>query len=145
MKQSYIEPTQASGAALFSRNISGEVVMLNLLRFRETADYSATPELLPETPISGREAFQKYIDHTLPFLKASGGELLLLGDGGRYFIGPEDEQWDVVMLVKQSTLASFMAFASNAEYLVGMGHRTAAILDSRLLPIVESKDYNITL
>ena len=118
--------------------------MLNMLRFKDTADYSANPELAPEKPISGREAFQKYIDHTLPFLKASGGELLLLGSGGRFFIGPQDEQWDLVMLVKQSSLASFMAFASNNEYLAGMGHRSAAVSDSRLLPIIECKGHNIT-
>ena len=135
MKDLYIEPTQESGAALFSRNISGPVIMLNLLRFRETADYSAAPDLAPEKPISGREAFQKYIEHTLPFLKESGGEILFLGDGGRYFIGPPDEQWDFVMLIKQSSLASFLAFASNRDYLAGMGHRSAAVIDSRLLPI----------
>ena len=144
MDKYFLEPTQKSGLALFSRNISGEVVMLNLLRFKETADYSATPELMGEEPISGREAFQLYIEHTLPFLRESGGELLLLGNGGQFFIGPPDEQWDVVMLVKQSSLASFMEFASNTEYLAGIGHRTAAILDSRLLPIVESKDHDIT-
>lgn len=138
MKQSHLEPTQEAGAALFSRNITGEVVMLNLLRLQETADYSATPELAPEQPISGREAFQKYIEHTLPFLIESGGELLLLGDGGNYFIGPQDERWDIVMLVKQSSLAKFMEFASNKEYLAGIGHRTASIVDSRLLPIVEN-------
>lgn len=137
MKKSYIEPTQEAGEALFSRNISGEVIMLNLLRLKETADYSATPELAPGKQISGREALQKYIEHTLPFLEESGGELLLLGEGGRFFIGPQDEKWDVVMLVKQSSLASFLAFASNSEYLAGIGHRTAAIVDSRLLPIVE--------
>jgi hypothetical protein len=31
-----------------------------------------------------------------------------------------------------------MAFASNAEYLAGIGHRTAALEDSRLLPLQES-------
>ena len=144
MKVHYLEPTQESGAALFSRNISGEVIMLNLLRFKETADYSETPELAPEKPITGREAFQKYIDHTMPFLKATGGELILLGNGGQFFIGPEDEQWDLVMLVKQSSLNSFMAFASDTGYLAGIGHRTAALSDSRLLPIVECKDHNIT-
>jgi hypothetical protein len=144
MERYFLEPTQESGAALFRRNISGTVVMLNMLRFKEEADYSATPELKPEKPIAGREAFQKYIDHTMPFLKESGGELLLLGSGGQFFIGPEDEQWDVVMLVKQSSLASFMEFATNADYLAGIGHRTAAIIDSRLLPIVESKGHNIT-
>lgn len=145
-KQVYIEPTQASGAALLSRNpgiLKGEVVMLNLLRFRAMADYSDTPELAPAHPVTGREAFQKYIEHTLPFLETSGGELLFLGEGGRYFIGPQDEQWDAVMLVKQSSLASFMSFAQNGDYLAGMGHRTAAVLDSRLLPIVERPDGKI--
>ena len=143
MEKYFLEPTQESGAALFRRNISGEVVMLNMLRLKETADYSANPELAPEGSISGRAAFQKYIEHTMPFLKESGGELILLANGGQFFIGPPDEQWDVVMLVKQNSLASFMAFASNTEYLAGVGHRTAAILDSRLLPIVESRDHNI--
>ena len=139
MKQYFLEPTQSSGAALMQRNITGEVVMLNLLRFKEVADYSQNPELAPGAPISGREAFQKYIEHTLPFLEASGGELLFLGDGGKYFIGPDDEQWDLVMMVKQSSLDSFISFASDEAYLVGLGHRTAAVLDSRLLPIVEHK------
>jgi hypothetical protein len=118
--------------------------MLNMLRLREIADYSDSPALAPDTPISGREAFQKYIDHTMPFLKQSGGELLLLGNGGEYFIGPSDEQWDIIMLVKQSSVESFIAFASNSAYLAGVGHRTAAILDSRLLPIVECKSHDIT-
>jgi hypothetical protein len=117
--------------------------MLNMLQLREIADYVGNPELAADKQISGREAFQKYIDHTMPFLRESGGELLLLGDGGPFFIGPHDEQWDVVMLVKQSSVESFIAFATNPEYLAGMGHRTAAVLDSRLLPIVECKNNNI--
>ncbi|MGB0387767.1 MAG: DUF1330 domain-containing protein [Ardenticatenaceae bacterium] len=139
MTERFLEPTQESGAALFSRNISGEVVMLNLLRLREVADYSANPELAPSGSISGREAYQKYIDHTLPILRETGGDLVLLGEGGTYLIGPQEERWDLVMLVRQTSLADFMAFASHQEYLAGIGHRTAAIEDSRLLPIVESK------
>jgi hypothetical protein len=71
----------------------------------------------------------------MPFLKDNGGELVLLGRGGPFFIGPPDERWDVAMLVRQSSVQSFVAFASNPEYLVGLGHRTAAISDSRLLPL----------
>ncbi len=41
------------------------------------------------------------------------------------------------MLVEQSSPRAFMAFASNAAYLAGMGHRTAALEDSRLLPLEE--------
>ena len=136
MTDRYLEVTQEAAATFFTRQIQGEVVMLNLLRFRDIADYSASPELAPEEPISGRDAYQRYIDHTLPFLEETGGSIMLLGDGGNYLIGPQSERWDVVMLVKQNSVQDFMAFASNQAYTAGMGHRTAALEDSRLMPIV---------
>jgi len=111
--------------------------MLNLLRFRDIADYSANPELAPETPISGADAFDRYIQHTLPFLRESGGDVVFLGAGGPYLIGPEDERWDLVMLVRQTSVQSFLSFAGHEAYLAGIGHRTAAIEDSRLLPMRE--------
>jgi hypothetical protein len=132
----YLEPTQDSGRALVLRRIPGDVVMLNLLRYRKVADYSTCPELAPGAPISGAAAFQRYIEHTLPFLRESGGELLFLGAGGPFLIGPEAEHWDLAMLVRQSSIDSFLAFASNTGYLAGVGHRTAALEDSRLLPLV---------
>jgi hypothetical protein len=54
-------------------------------------------------------------------------------------IGPVDEHWDAIMLVRQSSVSSFMDFESNKEYMKGIGHRTAALEDSRLLPIVEGE------
>jgi hypothetical protein len=134
--RSHLEPTQESGRAFFTRGISGSVVMLNMLRFREIADYSAAPQLAPPEPITGETAFRRYIEHTLPYLSASGGELLFYGRGGPFLIGPVEERWDAVMLVRQSSVATFLEFASNREYLAGMGHRVAALEDSRLLPLV---------
>lgn len=135
MQENYIFPTQKNGMSLFKRQLQGEVIMLNLLRFREIADYSAFPEQAPIMSISGKEAFQLYIDHTLPFLQATGGDILLLAKAGEFFIGPSDEYWDAVMLVKQKSIASFMSFAENQECMKGNLHRTAALLDSRLLPM----------
>ena len=113
--------------------------MLNLLRLRAVADYSATPDLAPARPISGAAAYDLYIAHTLPLLRKTGGDVIFLGKGGAFFIGPSDETWDLAMLVRQNSLADFAAFASDAVYLAGIGHRTAAISDSRLLPLVEQK------
>lgn len=135
----YLEPTQESGRALMLRRIEGSVVMLNLLRFREVADYSASPELTPETPISGETAYQIYMDHTLPFLRKSGGEVIFYGKGGQLLIGPMDERWDAAMLVRQRSIEDFMAFASDRAYMAGLGHRVAALADSRLLPLVEEQ------
>lgn len=137
IRQVYLEPTQESGREFFMRGITGPIVMLNLLRFREVADYSIAPHLAPDTPISGAEAYRRYIEHTLPHLEGSGGSLLFLGKGGTFLIGPTDERWDAALLVRQSSVEAFMAFASNAEYLAGIGHRLAAIEDSRILPLVE--------
>ena len=140
MTEHYLDVTQEAGAAFFSQNIEGEVLMLNLLRFREQADYSDFPELAPDEPISGREAYRLYMAHTEPFLRASGGELMLMTQGGKNLIGPPDEQWDVAMIVRQKSRQDFLAFASNPDYLAGMGHRTAALQDSRLLPLIEQAD-----
>lgn len=134
-KNAYLEPTQESGREFFLRGITGSVVMLNLLRYRDVADYSASPELAPSAPISGEAAYRLYMEHTKPYLERSGGRVLFFGRGGRFLIGPENERWDAALLVQQDSVASFMAFASNAEYLAGMGHRTAALEDSRLLPL----------
>jgi uncharacterized protein (DUF1330 family) len=124
-----------AGRDFVMRGIAGEVVMLNLLRLRETADYSDALHLAPPQPISGREAYERYIDHTLPFLEASGGRLDLLAEGGRFLIGPSDECWDLVLLVRHKDVATFLAFEHEAAYFAGIGHRTAGIEDSRLLPL----------
>lgn len=138
MTKRYLDVTQEAGATFFSRDIEGPVVMLNLLRFRDTADYSDHPELAPPAPITGEAAFRCYIDHTRPHLERSGGEILFLGDGGPFLIGPPEERWDLVLLIRQNSLQDFLAFSSNEDYLAGLGHRTAALEDSRLLPVVET-------
>ena len=69
--------------------------MLNLLRFRDVADYSADPQLAPDEPISGAEAYRRYADHTMPFLIVSGGEVVVDGAlGPRHGArrGSDDEQ-----------------------------------------------------
>jgi uncharacterized protein (DUF1330 family) len=134
----HFEPTQKQGAAYFGHAPAGPVVMLNLLRFRDIADYSGSPELAPAEPISGAEAYRRYASHTAPFLTEAGGEVLFQGKGGPYLIGPEEGRWDLVLLVRHASAQAFLAFASNQEYLAGLGHRTAALEDSRLLPITQS-------
>jgi len=139
-REPHLEVSEEAGRAFVTRGITGPVVMLNLMRFRETADYSATPELAPPEPISGEAAYRRYMEHTLPYLTATGGELTFYGSGGAFLIGPSDERWDAAMLVRQASVASFLAFASDVGYLAGVGHRTAALEDSRILPLVAAAE-----
>ncbi len=134
-KKTYLDVTQEAGKEFFTKKSEGSVVMLNLLKFREFADYSKSPELAPTNKISGKEAYQLYMKHTLHFLKSAGSEVIYQGKSHSFLIGPEDEKWDVVLLVKHKSAAKFLEFASDKGYLAGAGHRTAALEDSRLLPI----------
>jgi hypothetical protein len=133
----YLDPSGEGVHRLIERGLHGPVVMMNLLRFRTVADYSADPHLAPSSSISGRDAYDRYVEHTMPFLTASGGSIVFMGDGGHFFIGPVGERWDLVMLVRQTSIDSFFAFASDEAYMAGVGHRTAALEDSRLLPLVD--------
>ncbi len=138
MVEKYLAPNQEAVKDFIMRKIEGPVVMLNLLRFRDVADYTEAPHLAPEQPISGAAAYELYIQHTLPMLHSSGGEVVFSGKGGAYLIGPTDERWDAMLLIRQESTERFIAFASDPEYLKGMGHRTAALEDSRLLPLIEN-------
>ena len=75
----YLEPTWEAGRIFATRQMPGGIVMLNLLRFRALADYSATPELAPAGAVSGEEAFRRYVAHTLPYLRESGRRLGVSG------------------------------------------------------------------
>ena len=139
MNKTYLDVTQEAGRHFFIKGIKGEIVMLNLLRFKEIADYSAVEHLTPSSPITGKEAYDLYMAETLPFLKEAGSAVLFYGKAEKFLIGPSDEQWDEVLLVKHTSPAKFLEFAQNEAYLKIAGHRTAALEDSRLLPI-EAED-----
>jgi len=114
---------------------SGAILMLKLICLRTVSGYSADPHLAPPSPISGREAYDLYVAHSLPFLEASGGALDLISDGGEWLAGPEGEPWDLALIVRQKDMAAFLAFDQNVAYLAGIGHRKAAAQDTRLLPL----------
>lgn len=134
-QKSYLEPTEQAGRTFFSCPDNGPILMLNLMLFRDVADYVNRPDLAPDMPIKGSTAFQLYIEQTLPLLKKIGGDLLFYGATDEFLIGPAEESWDAVMLIRQNSRSSFLAFASNSSYQDTLTHRTAALRDSRLLPI----------
>lgn len=137
--RAYLDVTQEAGRRFFGRRTAGPVTMLNLLRYRAVADYSAAPALAPEAPISGEAAYLLYMQHTTPYLQRCGGKVLFFGRGGEFLIGPAEERWDAMLLVRQASAEAFLAFASDAGYLAGLGHRTAALEDSRLLPLIDDQ------
>ena len=131
-----IEPTRDQLDAFVRADVDGPVVMLNLLRYREEADYSRSPELAPDEPISGAAAYQRYSEAVQPFLARVGGHVEHVGGALPSVIGPADERWDAVLLVRYPSRDAFVSMATDRDYLAVAGHRTAALADSRLVPTV---------
>ena len=131
----YIDATPDAGKEFYHQfHDKGKVVMLNLLKFRAKADYTHLDHLRPEEEISGEEAYERYMECTQPELQKAGGKVVYFGRSNSFLIGPESEKWDAVLLVEHASVAKFMQFAQNEDYLKTAGHRAAALEDSRLLP-----------
>ncbi len=132
----YIDVSQEAGIEFYQKfHQKGKVVMLNLLKFKNIADYSDLKAIKPNKEISGEAAYKLYMEHTLPFLEKAESKVLFYGESGSFVIGPANEKWDMVLLVEHASVSKFMEFAQNEAYLKYAGHRTASLDDSRLLPI----------
>ncbi len=133
MAHTHVNPDAAR--ALFADPPEGPVVMLNLLRFAEVADYTDHPDLAPNEPISGRRAYAIYSEHTLPRLAEVGASVELVGEAAAALIGPADERWDTALLVRYPSVQAFREMTSTEGYIAIVGHRYAALADSRLVPL----------
>ena len=133
-KQTYLEATPEASINFYKQQQEGEIVMLNLLKFRDKADYSMLENASEIQERTGQEAYQVYMDAISPTLSAMGSEVLFYGQSNAFLIGPEFEKWDVILLVKHASAAQFIAFSQMPAYTENVVHRTAALEDSRLLP-----------
>ena len=106
------------------------IVMLNLLRYRERAEY---PPGFDASPCSGVEAYQRYGAVATQRVASVGGRVVWAGSAQATVIGPEDEQWDHVILVEYPSKQAFAAMIAQPEYQAASPHRTAALADSRLV------------
>lgn len=106
------------------------IVMINLLRYRDEADYSEGPD---EEPCSGREAYRRYGALVQPMIVATGGQPIWLGTATGTYIAPTDERWDDAILVKYPSRKAFLDMLESADYGLAKRHRTAALEDSRLI------------
>lgn len=105
------------------------IVMLNLLKFRASANYGANgPQGL-----TGKQAYSRYSKAVMPLLFEVGGQPLWMGNARASVIAPEGESWDEVLLVYYPSRAAFMKMVGSDAYQAIMHHRTAALEDSRLI------------
>jgi len=126
-----IDPTPESFKAMFvAVPADTRVVMLNLLQFRKRAVYRSDDT---QPSRSGTEAYAEYSRLAGPFLNATGGSVIWRGKARHALIAPAEEAWDEVLLVEYPSIAAFGEMVTSEEYQRIVFHRSAALLDSRLI------------
>ena len=68
-----------------------------------------------------------------PLIAGAGGRVLFAGRVSASVISPEGEEWDDAVLVEYPSRDAFLKMISSPEYQSAAPHRTAALLDSRLI------------
>ncbi|MGF1511661.1 MAG: DUF1330 domain-containing protein [Myxococcota bacterium] len=135
----HIEPTSSQLGMLSEVPDDKPFVMLNLLRYRAEATY---PDILPDgvngSPCDGRTAYQRYAVRAISLVTAVGGSALFRGAAGALVIGPSEESWDDVLLIRYPSARAFFRMIQDPQYQSIAVHRTAALSDARLLLIWES-------
>ncbi|MCU1351955.1 MAG: hypothetical protein JWM05_1164 [Acidimicrobiales bacterium] len=111
----------------------GPVWMVNLMKYREVADYADGRK----STISGREADDVYA----PFesLAAVGAEIVFVGDVEDQLLGDETV-WDRVAVVKYPTRRSFIEMQSRPEFGEKHAHKDAGMAQTFVIgcqPLVQ--------
>ena len=104
------------------------VVMLNLLRYRDTAESGYGVD-----GMTGEAAYREYGRRFAELHPRFGGEPIWMGRAGHTAIGPTDEKWDIAILVLYPTRAQFVAMFRDPDYLAIAPIRAAALEDSRII------------
>jgi uncharacterized protein (DUF1330 family) len=125
-----VEPDQdqmAEVAALAGGEGDGPVVMLNLNRYRERAEYEGDPPGGESPDVSGREAYLRYGAVASAVLERVGGRILWHTEANGTVIGGDSEVYDEVIAVWYPSVAAFAALATDSETLAARAHRLAAL------------------
>ncbi|WP_299622487.1 DUF1330 domain-containing protein [uncultured Tateyamaria sp.] len=128
----HVDPTRAQFDAFKGLDRDHPVEMLNLVRFRDLANYPGD-HVLARDGLTGAEAYGHYGKHSGPVLQKVGGEIIWRGGFEAMLIGPDDEAWDALFIARYPTAHAFLAMVSDPEYQAAVVHRQAAVATSRLI------------
>lgn len=124
------QPTADQFRAFRDDPHTGPVAQVNLLKFREVAEYgSEDPERA--SPCSGRDAYLRYAEAFEAMAAEVGGVCVFMGDAERFFIGEGD--WDAVWINWFPNRQAFIATLNHERYSDAHRHREAGLDHQQLI------------
>lgn len=117
----YPEPDQF--AAMQEPGPTGPIVMVNLLKFRDKAQYPDGRD----SDLSGRAAYHRYSRAVIELVEKVGGRILFAGDVTFLSLGRADELWDEVALAEYPSRAAMLQMSMSKEWQAISVHREAGL------------------
>lgn len=106
-----VDPTGADLKRYLAEDPGGDVVMLNLLKYKE----------------GGVDSYRQYAERIEPFLERVGASIVYVGDCGTSVVAPDGWDWDAVLLVRYPSREAFSRMVADPEYQQITGLRTQAL------------------
>ena len=132
MTETYIDPSPANFQAFKDLPRDEPIHMLNLLQYREQAEYPDGHENA-DKGWTGRRAYEEYGKTSGPIFRRVGGSIVWRGTYDTVVTGPEAMQWHDGFVAQYPNAGAFFEMIKDAEYQKAVVNRTAALADSRLV------------
>lgn len=118
-----VNPNADQMAGFMDSSVEGPIAMVNLLKFKEKAEYSDDRE----TDLSGVEAYGIYAHGVAKTLAMVGGKMLFFGNVSRLMLGEVEELWDQVAIAQYPSRAAMLEMMQLPEYQAIHIHRDAGL------------------
>ncbi|KAF2110523.1 hypothetical protein BDV96DRAFT_691276 [Lophiotrema nucula] len=114
-------------------DLTKPIYMLNMWKYRETAQYLPEHTSFAGEPCTGQEAALRYRTTLAPLLP-EGASIFMRSNALTELVAPKDESWDDVFVIRYETLEGFKKMVESEEYIgKALPHRLAAFEDCRLI------------
>lgn len=132
MAKYYIDPSPENFQAFKDLPRDEPIHMLNLLRYRDHAEYPEGHEH-HGNGWSGRRAYEEYGKTSGPIFSGVGGKIVWRGAFQTMVTGPDDKGWHDGFVAEYPNSGAFFQMIKNPDYKLAVVNRTAALIDSRLM------------
>lgn len=118
-----VTPTAEQAMAFFSGPEDGAFVMVNLLKFKDTAEYPDGRD----AHLTGAEAYARYGAAVQAELARVGGRSIYAGRVSGLLLGEIEEGWDMIALAEYPSRAAMREMVMAESYQAISIHRTAGL------------------
>ena len=121
--KNHLRPNKAQMEGFFEGDTETEITMLNLLKFKEKAEY----EDGRETDLTGREAYSIYGKEVVEHLEKVGGKSVITGKVSRLMLGEVEDLWDSIALARYPSRKAMVEMMMDSDYQESEKHRSAGL------------------